>query len=144
MGVSVAVPADDEDVGDAGLAAAGDDVGQVGPVADLLGRQVRRHRVAAAGQRTARSTVASWPLAGEAVTVSRTSRGTLSSTACSVFLNGMTSYPREPKTCRSEARAAGSRTVMARFKADPLSVRRSVAGSRRECPTAGARQTYPS
>ncbi len=35
--------------------------------------------------------VASCPLAGEAVTVRRTSFGTHDSTDCSVFLNGITS-----------------------------------------------------
>ena len=44
------VAADDEHVRDAGLPAAGHDVGQVRAVADLLRGQVRRHGVPVADQ----------------------------------------------------------------------------------------------
>src|SRR5690348_813279 len=68
--------------------------------------------------------VASWPFAGEAVTVSGTSFGTQWSTACSVFLKGITSYPIVEKTFFNEARVPGSRTLMARITGRSSSVRR--------------------
>src|SRR3954454_13161177 len=76
---------------------------------------------------TVRSMVASWPLAGDAVTVSRTSLGTHDRTDSSVFLNGMTSKPMVSKALFSEARTAGSRTVMGRITGCLLSVRRNGA-----------------
>src|SRR3954469_7966551 len=76
--------------------------------------------------------VASWPFAGEAVTVSGTSLGTQSSTACSVFLKGITSYPIVEKTFFNEARVPGSRTLMARITGWFL------------LDTAGPSQAYPS
>src|SRR3954452_13060433 len=81
--------------------------------------------------------VASWPLAGDAVTVSRTSFGTQASTDSSVFLNGMTSKPMVSKALFSEARTAGSRTLMGRITGCLLSVRRNGAvqdGPRTRCP----------
>src|SRR3954466_11475629 len=74
---------------------------------------------------TVRSMVASCPLAGDAVTVSRTSLGTQDRTDSSVFLNGMTSKPMVSKALFNEARTPGFRTVMGRITGCLLSVRRN-------------------